>query len=101
MLTKAKKRNVEVTLRERSIEGNPKTRHARTLCDVGMSINLISKETGLTPGQIQYRLKMAGKRVSDYRNGINPLGKYVKRRVYEMNQTEIRATIKERLQLAR
>lgn len=93
------KKTLQIKFRSQSIEGRPETKHARTLADVGMSIDTICQETGLKRGAVAYRLRKIGKKLSDYRSGRSPLGKFVKRRVYEMTKTEIKEMIKERLVL--
>ena len=45
----------------------------------GFSTNLINKQAALSPGQISYRLKVAGTSRKDYRNGDSPMAKYLMR----------------------
>lgn len=94
------KKTVSITYRSVAIEGKPETKHARTLADIGMSMRVICQETGLTPGQVQYRLKRGGLNLTNYRQKKNALSKYVVRRVYEMTRSEIKTMIKNKLLLA-
>ncbi len=50
------------------------TRAALWLADRGMSYNTIAQRTGLSKGQIRYRLVQKNIHVSDYRNGRGAQG---------------------------
>lgn len=48
-----------------------------TLANLGMTLKTISQFTGLTPGQVSYRLHVFGIRVSDFREGRGPIAQMV------------------------
>ena len=65
--------------------GDPHDYHVVLLASMGMSYQVISQQTGLTKGQIAYRLQRAnahrkpGERISahNYRNGISDASRVV------------------------
>jgi hypothetical protein len=63
------------------------------LGEAGWHTKAIARATHLTPSQVLYRLKRAGVRRVDYRNGVSEIAKYVK------NQLKHQATDRQ-LQLA-
>jgi hypothetical protein len=50
----------------------PENRNCLHLANFGFSINTIADATGLTPGQICYRLNRRELKVGDYRKGKSP-----------------------------
>ncbi len=60
---------------------NPNTRREDIECillaRLGFSTALIVERTGLSHGQISHRLKIAGVKLADYRNGASDVGKHV------------------------
>lgn len=52
-------------------KGNTNDLRAVILAQLGISKWKIAKETGLSEGQISYRMKLLGIKLSDYRNGEN------------------------------
>lgn len=49
-------------------------RKVRHLAGKGMATDIIANQTGLTPGQVHYRLKVWGVRISNYRTGKSKEG---------------------------
>lgn len=47
--------------------------HCALLASLGFSTSLIQSRTGLSAGQIAYRLRMGAIKRQDYRNGESPL----------------------------
>lgn len=45
--------------------------------ETGMFSKAIARNTGLSPGQVNYRLKLAGIRRKDYRNGDSDMSRLV------------------------
>lgn len=64
----------------------------------GFSHKLIAAQTGLSLGQVKYRLKKTHTKVRDYRNGKGPVAQFVLSEVEK--QKVIRLNINQRLHLA-
>jgi hypothetical protein len=47
--------------------------HAAVLGSLGMTTDAIAAATGLTPSQVNYRLRIAGVKRADYRRGTSVL----------------------------
>jgi hypothetical protein len=60
---------------------------------LGFSSKFIGEQTGLTPCQISYRLKIGNIRRSDYRNGNSHIAQRVIDKVAPTNQVQIRKTL--------
>ena len=56
---------------------NKKDFRAVLLGSMGFSNDYIQRETGLSIGQVQYRLRKAKVRLGDYRDGTNPAARQV------------------------
>ena len=68
--------------------------HCAILASLGFSSHLIQKRTGLTPGQIGYRLRMGSIKRQDYRNGDSQLADRILSQSHRVAVTEVRAHIK-------
>ena len=53
---------------------------AAILGSFGFSARHIAEKTGLSTGQAYYRLKLAGVKLRDYRNGVSPVANEVIKR---------------------
>jgi len=71
------------------IKWNKNDKNAVRLVALGYANLLITRITGLTPGQILWRSKLMGVRRSDYRNGTSRLAQYVVNRTLEYTDKEI------------
>lgn len=56
---------------------NQKDLEAAVLASMGFDTEFIRRKTGLSPGQIGYRLKLAGVKRVEYRNGRSKLAQVV------------------------
>lgn len=56
---------------------NAKDLEAAVLASMGFSTDFIQAKTGLSPGQIGYRLKRAGVKRAEYRSGNSALARMV------------------------
>lgn len=52
----------------------PWDRKVRHLAGKGMTTSIIANQTGLTPGQVQHRLKVWGVQITSYRTGKSKEG---------------------------
>ena len=65
------------------------------LGSLGFSTRLITEHTGLTPGQVAYRLRLGGVRRADYRNGTSGTAAAIMRRASEMATPVVQARLRE------
>jgi hypothetical protein len=101
-------RNVPVEMRRAtkhflSERATPADVQCRDLCEGGFGYDRISKETGLTKGQVGYRLKMLGISPMDYRRGTSELAKKIiklisedKQRYFDMMVSNVRRYLKDK-----
>jgi hypothetical protein len=68
--------------------------HCAMLASLGFSSHLIHKRTGLSKGQIAYRLRMGAIKRQDYRNGHSMLADRILSQSHRVAVTEVRAHIK-------
>lgn len=64
------------------------------LGSLGFSTKLIHARTGLTPGQIAYRLRMGGIRRQDFRNGESALAERVLTQTNRVATSEVQSHIR-------
>ena len=73
--TKTRKKQSRVGLKSNRVDWSGiENLDCLTLIDHGMHAATISKATGMSVGQVQYRAKLAGQRLRDYRDGCGPVG---------------------------
>jgi hypothetical protein len=65
------------------------------LGSLGFSTRLIQSRTGLTPSQVGYRLRRAGVKRADYRNGESPLADSVFRTSRRIATPTVQAHVRE------
>ena len=75
-MEKSKKR-IGLNAQGRVAFGLKENKDCLTLADLGFSYDTISFKTGLTTGQVSYRLQKTGKKTRDYRNGIGDGAKMI------------------------
>lgn len=68
--------------------------HCALLGSLGFSTRLIHHRTGLTPGQIAYRLRMGSIKRQDYRNGDSPLAGRVLAQARRVAVNEVQSHIR-------
>ena len=68
--------------------------HCAMLASLGFSSSLIQLRTGLSPGQIGYRLRMGSIRRQDYRNGNSQLADRILSQSHRIAVSEVRSHIK-------
>lgn len=64
------------------------------LASLGFSTRLIQKRTGLTHGQVAYRLRRAGVKRADYRNGESSLSSSVYRNSRSLAMPAVEAQLR-------
>lgn len=68
--------------------------HCALLGSLGFSTRLIHSRTGLSPGQIAYRLRKGAIKRQDYRNGDSPLADRVLSQARKVAVTEVQSHIR-------
>jgi hypothetical protein len=68
--------------------------HCAMLASLGFSTSLIHSRTGLSPGQIAYRLRMGAIKRNDYRNGDSQLAERILSQSHRVAVSEVRSHIK-------
>lgn len=68
--------------------------HCALLASLGFSTRLIHSRTGLSPGQIAYRLRMGAIRRQDYRNGDSQLADRILKQTRTIAVSEVKSHIK-------
>jgi len=68
--------------------------HCVMLASLGFSSRLIQSRTGLSPGQIGYRLRMGSIKRQDYRNGDSQLADRILNQSHRIAVSEVRSHIK-------
>lgn len=68
--------------------------HCAMLASLGFSSRLIQSRTGLSNGQIAYRLRMGAIKRQDYRNGDSQLADRILSQSHRVAVAEVRAHIK-------
>jgi len=61
------------------------------LARLGQSVKSIERTTGLSAGRIQYRLKLSGIKLSDYRDGKSPIAERMVKMAMAEGQEQLNA----------
>lgn len=77
--------------------GNHEDFQVIVLASLGMSTKCISRETGLSSGQVSYRCKKGSIKRSDYREGASPIAKSVIKASDELVVKQIKAALRKNL----
>jgi len=70
---------------------------ALVMGSLGFSATHIAEQTGLSTGQVYYRLGKMGIRLRDYRNGLNPIGRHVLRAATGYVQKRVDTQVRKQL----
>jgi len=76
------------------IQWDKNDQNAVSLVSLGYANILITRITGLTPGQILWRAKLMGVSRKEYRNGTSKLAQYVVNKALEYTDREIARRIR-------